>query len=187
MGEKLKEVALLDFQISLCKVANYTVKYQDVKGTTLQPKSITFDDITKKFSIYSLETDPDVIPPTSDSSNVTVVITAHANSNLTASTNFTVTLTKPKSLVNKETVVTDGSDTTIEANTTVEEDTTEYLPFFQVLGNSTATRALPISMAANETTLRFDLGLLMYPGDPQDALVVNFDDKSVPFAKVDES
>ena len=175
MGEKLKEVALFDFQISLCRVANYTVKYQDVKGTTLQPKSITFDDITKKFSIYSLETDLDVIPPTSESSNVTVVITAHANSNLTASTNFTVTLTKPKSLVNNETVITDGSDTT------------EYLPFFQVLGNSTATRALPISMAANETTLRFDLGLLMYPGDPQDALVVNFDEKSVPFAKVDES
>ena len=46
---------------------------------------------------------------------------------------------------------------------------------------------LPISLAANETTLLFDLGLLVYEGDPRDNIVVNFDEKSVPFAKVEAS
>ena len=54
-----------------------------------------------------------------------------------------------------------------------------------MLGKSKATPPFPIRMAANETTLLFDLGLLVYEGDPKDNIVVTFDEKSVPFAKVE--
>ena len=50
-----------------------------------------------------------------------------------------------------------------------------------------ATPPFSISMAANETTFLFDLGLLVYETDPRDDIEVIFDEKSVTFAKVELS
>jgi len=143
----------------------------DVNGLVLLPKSILFDDKTKIISILSLQTDSDVIPTGNESIDVTVVVTATANQNMTASSNFTVTLIDPNfgPPVIEETVLVIN----------------EAIPFFSVLGNSTLIPALPIRMAKNETTVSFDLGKLLYAGNPSDTFSIVFDSSSVPFAIVE--
>ena len=67
LGDAVLDVQIFDFVIGRCIVSNYTATYKDSSGTTVQPKSITFDSTTKKFSIYSAIGDLDLIPVGSES------------------------------------------------------------------------------------------------------------------------
>jgi len=105
-------------------------------------------------SISSLIADTDVIPSENESIDVTVVVSATANENMTASSNFTVTLINPNyNVIIEETLVE-----VVEEIIPIDES----IPYFSVLGNSTVIPALPIIMGKNETTLNFDLGKLLY-------------------------
>ena len=56
-----------------------------------------------------------------------------------------------------------------------------------MLGSQTDPVPLIMKFSANETKAVFDLGELVYKGDPADELSVSFlEDKKVPFAKIIE-
>ena len=157
IGDSAIEVQVSNFKIGLCIVANYSVHYQDDSGTSLQLKSITFDPTTKIFSIYS--TTATDLPLGSESYNINVLVEAQANTYLTASTNFTVTLINP--------------------------DSAAFVPYFSELGNSTATPPLSITMGIAEQNVTFNLGTLEYDGPNGDSYTVTFDNESVKFATVE--
>ena len=158
MGEQPLSVAFDEFKIGFCKVTGYTVQYKTTGGVALLPASIAFDQNGRKFTISGAVNDFDVIPCGSDFIDIVVQVTGEASPSLNTTMQFIVTLQS-----NKESNATNPN-----CQITQIAKSLQSKPYFEALGSETTVKPLNIYCTANETLPEFNLGKLIYEGDPAD-------------------